>query len=171
MKINEERPAFKIKLTSPDWAVEFIGFGILVLLVFLPIHYLPQLPESIPTHFNSAGVPDGFGSKSSIWFLPATGVFMYLLLTILSAFPQIYNFPVKITARNAMVQYRLATRFIRILKTLILALFLFLCYQTVNTALEKTLGLGKAFLPVFIILTFGIIIFYVIQAMNNRNNS
>jgi uncharacterized membrane protein len=171
MNTVDERHVIKIKLTSPDWALELIGVAVLILLIALPFIYLPQLPERIPTHFNGAGIPDGFGSRNSIWILPATGIFMYLLLTVVSAFPQIYNFPVKITQENALVQYRLATRFIRILKTVILVLFLFLCYQTINTALGKSLGLGKAFLPVFMILTFGSIIFYLVQASNNRKNS
>jgi uncharacterized membrane protein len=127
------------------------------------------LPERIPTHFNGAGVPDGFGAKSSVWTLPAIGVFMYILMTAVSAFPQIFNYPVKITEQNAPVQYRLATRFIRILKTLILVLFLFLSYKTFSTALGKTMGLGKAFLPVFIILTIFPIIFYLVKALNNKH--
>jgi uncharacterized membrane protein len=168
---TEDRPVIKIKLTAPDWAVEFIGLTMLILLFVLPLFYLPQLPERIPIHFNAAGLPDGYGSRSSIWFLPATGVFMYILLTVVSAFPQIYNFPVKITEKNAQVQYRLATRFIRILKTLILILFLYLTYQTINSALSKTLGLGKSFLPVFLIITIFPIIFYVVKALNNKHGN
>ena len=166
---KDDRPVIKIKLTAPDWAVEFVGLAMLILLLILPLIYLPQLPERIPIHFNGAGTPDGYGNKSSIWFLPAVGAFMYFLLTGLSAFPQIYNFPVKITEKNAFVQYRLATRFIRILKTLILILFVYLTYQTINSALQKTLGLGKSFLPVFLIITIFPIIFYVEKALNNKH--
>jgi uncharacterized membrane protein len=160
-----------MKLTAPDWAVEFIGLAILVMLFVLPLHFLSYLPERIPTHFNGAGIPDGYGSRSSIWILPVTGAFMYLLLTLVAAFPQIYNFPVKITENNALVQYRLATRFIRILKTLILILFLFLSFQTVNTALGKSLGLGKSFLPIFLILTLFPLIFYLVKALNNKHSN
>jgi uncharacterized membrane protein len=169
MITKEDRPVIKLKFTSADWAIEFIGLACLTVLFILPIFYLPQLPERIPTHFNGAGIPDGFGAKSSVWILPATGVFMYILMTAVAAFPQIFNFPVKITEENAPVQYRLATRFIRILKSLILVLFLFLSYKTFSTALGKTMGLGKAFLPVFIILTIFPIIFYLVKALNNKH--
>jgi hypothetical protein len=125
----------------------------------------------IPVHFNAAGLPDGFGSKSTLWILPLTAVFLYLLLTVLEAFPNIYNFPVKITPGNAFIQYRLATRLIRILKTILLILFSFISYKTIKTATGDTTGLGKAFLPVFLLITFGVIIIYIVHSLNNRQSS
>jgi uncharacterized membrane protein len=171
MKTNKSQPKIKISLTYIDWLTELTSFVMLVILVSLPLIYRNSLPERIPVHFDINGVANGFGTRSSLWILPLTGVFTYLLLTIVSRFPEIYNFPVKITEVNALVQYRLATRFIRLLKTVILVLFLFLCYKTISLAMGKTSGLGKAFLPVFLILTFGSVIFYLVYALNNRKSS
>jgi uncharacterized membrane protein len=168
---KEERPKIKIKLTYPDWIIEFIGLSGVILLIALALYYLPRLPEKIPIHFNGAGTPDGFGSKASVWIIPVTGVCMYFLLTVLAFFPQIYNFPVKITQGNAFVQYRLATRFIRILKTLLLVLFVYLNYKSLETAMHKASGLGKAFMPAFLLIVFGAIIFYIVLALNNKQNS
>jgi uncharacterized membrane protein len=171
MKTNKSQPKIRISLTYIDWLVELISFALLVVLISLPLIYINSMPERIPVHFDINGVADGFGGKSTLWILPLTGAFTYLLLTIVSRFPEIYNFPVKITEENALVQYRLATRFIRLLKTVILILFLFLCHKTIGLALGKTSGLGKAFLPVFLILTFGPVIFYLVYALNNRKSS
>jgi uncharacterized membrane protein len=171
MMVGKDHPVIKIKLTSVDWAIELIGLASLIMLIVLPLYYLPQLPERIPIHFNGAGAVNGYGSRSTVWSLPVTGVFIYLLLTVLSGFPHIYNYPFKITLQNAQVQYRLASRFMRILRTLILINFLYLTRQTITNALGKTSGLGKAFLPVFMITIFGSIIFYLVLALNNRQNS
>jgi len=171
MKIESARPRIKLKRTSFDWVLEFVAFAFLFILITLPLIYLKDLPGSIPVHFNASGQPDDYGSRSSLFLLPVTGIFMYLLMTILEAFPHIYNFPVKITIENAPVQYRIATRLIRILKTVVLVLFSFISFQTIKTATGGAAGLGKAFLPVFLLLTFAPIIIYLIQSLNNRQNS
>lgn len=171
MDTSDKHPKINIKLATPDWVMELLALAFLVLLIALPFIYLQSLPERIPIHFNGAGQPDGYGNRSSIWILPVTGIFLYLLLSVISAFPHIYNFPVKITNDNAEVQYRIATRLIRVLKVLILLLFCFLSFQTIRTAAGKAAGLGKSFLPVFLLLTFGVIVFYIVVSLNNRRHS
>ena len=171
MKKEPFRPRINLKRTSFDWMLEFVALAFLVILISLPLIYLKKLPETIPVHFNATGQPDGYGSRSTLFLLPMIGIFMYLLMTILEAFPHIYNFPVEITDENAPVQYRIATRLIRILKTVILVLFSFISFQTIKTATGGAAGLGKAFLPVFLLLTFAPIVIYLVQSFNNRHNS
>jgi uncharacterized membrane protein len=171
MKNESVRPKIKLKRTSFDWALEFVAFAFLVTLISLPLIHLKDLPETIPVHFNATGQPDGYGNRSSLWILPLTGTFMYLMFTILEGFPQIYNYPVQITPENAVTQYRLATRLMRFLKTIILVTFSIISFQTIKTATRGAAGLGKVFLPVFLLLTFIPIIIYVVQSLNNRHNS
>jgi uncharacterized membrane protein len=168
---NGPRPRLKLKLSSHDYVIEFLGISFLMILIAIPIFYNDQLPEKVPIHFNAAGMPDGFGGKPSLFILPATGLFMYILLTVLTAFPHIYNFPVTITPENAEVQYRLATRLLRVLKAVILILFSFISWMSVRTAAGNAEGLGKIFLPVFLFLISGIIIIYFMQAQYNKNQS
>jgi hypothetical protein len=103
--------------------------------------------------------------------LPATGLFLYILMTIIEQFPQIYNYPVQITEENAERQYRNAVRLIRVLKTVILIIFSFLSFKTIQTATGNSSGLGKAFLPAFLLITFGVIIFYIVRSVNNSDRS
>ena len=171
MKITDNKknmPKIKIRRKTFDWVIEVIAFVFLAFLIILPLIYYSHLPERIPVHFNGAGQPDGYGGRVTLWILPATSLFLYLLMTILESFPHIYNFPVEITADNAVTQYTLATRLIRILKTVILIIFSFLSYKTITTATGETAGLGKAFLPVFLLVTLGIIVVYVVRSLNNR---
>jgi uncharacterized membrane protein len=162
------RPKIKIRRTTLDWIIEFAAFIFVIILILLPIINYSHLPETIPVHFNAAGEADGYGSKSTLWLLPVTGVFMWLMFTVLESFPQIYNFPVKITPENAVTQYRMATRLLRVLKTVILIIFSFISMKTMDTAGGSASGLGKAFLPVFLILVFGVILVYFVKSVNNK---
>ena len=165
------RPKIKTELTAPDWLAEVVALISLVALILIPILNYNNLPATIPTHFNAVGVPDGYGGKGTLWLLPVIGFFMYLMMTVVQLFPQIYNYPVEITEENAPRQYRNAVRLIRTLKTLIIILFTFLSYKTVQTAAGTAAGLGKAFLPVFLLVTFGTVAFYIAWSLNNRHSS
>lgn len=171
MRPENTTPGIKVRLKTYDWIIEITGFLFAVALLALPFFYMRELPERIPIHFNGAGTPDGYGPRSSIFLLPGIGMVVYLLLTILSGFPNLYNYPVKITPENAVIQFTLASRFIRILKVLVLVLFFYICYQTINTALGLTSGLGKAFLPVFLLLIAGSTVIYFVLARNNIQTS
>lgn len=169
MQKNEALPKIKIRRTTLDWAIEFIGLVFLLILIALPLIFSSQLPERIPSHFNAAGVPDGYGSKLTLWILPVTTVIIYIGMTILEEFPHIFNYPVKITPENAITQYRMGTRLMRILKTALAILFSFLCYKTIQTALGTASGLGKVFLPVSLVLTFGVIVIYIVRSLNSKH--
>ena len=168
MYTGSDRPRIKIGMNSIDWLFEFIAFALIVIHILLLVFYYSDLPGTIPTHFNGAGDPDGYGSKTTLFLIPAFSVFIYLSLTIAAFFPHIYNFPVKITEQNAEIQYRLAIRFLRAIKVLVLLMFAFINYRTVLIALGSTTGLGVVFLPVFLLLFFGVIALYFVQALNNR---
>jgi uncharacterized membrane protein len=169
MENKKNNPKLKISRTTLDWLIEFFALSFLIILIGLPLFFSSELPERIPVHFNFAGEPDGYGTRVTLWILPVTGTLMYMGMTILESFPHIYNYLVDITPENVVKQYRLGTRLIRILKTIILIIFSFISYQTIKTALGSTAGLGKAFLPVFLLITFGTIIIYVVISLNNRH--
>ena len=164
-----QRPKLRLPLTKGDWITEFIGFVFLVFLFILPLRYIPDLPARIPAHFDVAGAPDGYGGKNTLWILPAIGFFLWLLMTVLSRFPHIFNYSVNITAGNAETQYRLATGMMRILKTVILVMFSFISYKTIRTATGNAAGLGRVFLPVMITVTFTVVIVYIVRSLRAKN--
>jgi uncharacterized membrane protein len=168
MQVLKNRPKIKIRLNSADWLVELLGLAFLIIIIVLPLIYFRELPDKIPTHFNGAGHPDGYGSKATLFLFPGIGLFLYSLLTIISFFPHISNYPVKITPKNAEIQYRLANRLLRILKALMLMMFAYICFQTIKMAAGKSAGPGTGILPVLILLTLGATILYIVQSLNNR---
>src|SRR4051794_9461330 len=116
----EERPKLKIELTPLDKAIEFIGLFTLIGMWSLAIYYFFILPDTIPVHFGASGQPDSYGKKATIFILPVTGLIIFMMMSIINKYPQVYNYPVKITAANAAKQYTNGTKIIRYIKTVII---------------------------------------------------
>lgn len=159
------RPRIHIKRDTIDWTMEIAGVVFLLLMIGLPVYYFSELPETIPRHFNAAGEPDGFSQKSIIWVLPTIGLIMYCGMFAINQYPHIFNYPTEITEENAERQYRNVTKMIRTLNVIIAGSFLYIVYRTIRTALGGVNGLGTLFLPIFILLMFGVIGIYVYRAI------
>ena len=168
MLARTNRPRIKISLSLPDWILEVISVAFILIGIILLVVWYKNLPDQVVTHFNSKGEPDGFGNKSTLFLLPAFALFIYILITIVSFFPHYFNFPVKITEKNAEVQYRLAIRMLRVIKAMIIIIFTYLNYQTILTTTGKESGIGIVFLPVFLLLLTGSMIVYLVLSFNNR---
>ena len=123
-----------------------------------------HLPKTIPIHFNSAGVADGLGNKSTILTLPIILVILTILMSLVSKFPHQFNYPNKITPENALRQYKLATNLIRYLKLAIVFIFSQITVSTIWIANGKKTGLGVWFLPLSIGIIFTLIILFVFQS-------
>ncbi len=146
-KPEPDRPMVRPEMEPIDWLIE--ASAILGLMIFLGfvIYHFQRLPETIPSHFDGSGKPDGWDDKSTFWALPVIAFFIYFLLTFISLIPNRFNYAVKITPANAMKQYTLAIRLIRYLKAAIIWLFFYISMATVRVALYNGQGLTIWFLP------------------------
>ncbi|MEI7981017.1 MAG: DUF1648 domain-containing protein [Bacteroidota bacterium] len=162
---KQDRPLVRPEVTPIDWLLE--ALALIGLLAFLGVmaFYFSKLPETIPSHFDSAGNPDGFESKSSIWVLTGVSLFIYILMSFINLIPQRFNFPVKITPQNALRQYTLAMRMIRSLKVVLIWMFFYINLTTIRVSMHTASGLGVWFLPVSMGMVFGPIIVYMVFAM------
>lgn len=136
----------------------------------LTLYTLFKLPTTIPTHFNALGQADDYGNKLTILILPILATIIYLGLTQLNKYPQIFNYMTKINEDNAQKQYTIATRTLRFLKLAILVIFSLLILLTYLTATGITNGLGFWFLP----LTSGLLLIPIIisirQSLKKKDN-
>lgn len=159
----EKRPRIKIEPTSLDKVVDLAGWLILAFLWVMILLNYADLPDTIPTHFNAAGKADDYGSKSTIFMLPVIATILYAGMTRLNLFPHIFNFPMKITAENALRQYTSSTQMIRYVKLVIVFLFTLIVFKTMQTATGKSDGLGFWFLPLVLMLVLTPVIFFLIR--------
>ena len=161
----EERVKLEIKLTAIDKAIELAGwFSIVVIWVLAIINY-NDLPDIIPTHYNATGKADSFGGKATILTLPLIVTILFAGLTAINKFPHIFNYPANITKENAQRQYTMVTRLIRYLKLVIVIIFGFITYQTIQNAGGKADGLGKCFLPIMLATVFAPLIWFIVKSV------
>lgn len=164
----KERLKLKLELTQADKTVEIIGWLLIFAVWGLTIINYQSLPDIIPTHYNGAGVADGFGDKWMILTLPLVATVLFVGLTILNKFPHIFNYPTEITTDNALRQYTNATRLIRYLKVIIVVIFGLIAFQTIRHANGQTEGLGIWFLPMTMGLIFIPLIYFLIKSTKTK---
>ena len=151
---KKNQPLIKIDWTPVDWILEGLTIIGLLTLLGAVIYYFPRLPETIPSHFNGSGQPDGYESKSFFWVLPAITVFLYILLTLINLIPHKFNYPVTITPQNAIKQYTMGTRLIRYIKMILVWMFFYINWAVIQSANHPGQGLGLWFMPVFLAVIF-----------------
>ncbi|MDR9398545.1 MAG: DUF1648 domain-containing protein [Salibacter sp.] len=149
-----DRPQINLSLSSFDKWIEVLGWLALLAIWILSIYQYFFLPDEIPIHFNLSGEPDNYGSKGFILSLPVIASLLFLGLTALNNYPHLFNYPSEITQENAEVQYRLATRLIRILKFSIVLIFLLLAVKVSLITNSDFVLLGPFLMPVILGLVF-----------------
>lgn len=163
-----DRPKLTLPRTGLDWSIELLAAtGLLLGLYHLMVNY-PDLPQSIPTHFNFAGEADSWGDKATIWILGAGIIVLYSVLTFTSRIPHLYNYPFQITSENAERQYRIARTFITVLKAEVVWLFASIISGTIDVAFGKSGRLEPSMLFLFLGLILASIIVYFVFARRAR---
>lgn len=163
-----ERPKLKLTLTTFDIALELLGWLALIALWGLTLVHFSDLPNTIPTHYNAAGKIDAYGSKNTIFILPIIGSVLFAGLTVLNRFPHIFNYPTEITPDNALRQYTNATRMIRVLKFVLVFIFVLIQLKTMQSAIGNTNGLGIWFLPATLLLIFIPLAYFVVKSVSAK---
>jgi uncharacterized membrane protein len=122
-----------------------------------------HLPDRIPTHFNFAGQPNGWGSPSSLMELPVVAVVIYLGMTLLARFPESFNYPVEVTAENRPRLEALTLDLIAWMKMEMVCLFAWIQWVIIEMARRGRGDLSfMALLPVFLVALFGTIIWFIV---------
>lgn len=122
-----------------------------------------QIPDQIPKHYNGVGEIDSWGSKYTLLFCPIVAVFMYLGIGLLEKYPEIWNTGVEITKKNKVQIYSVIKNMIVTLKFVMVFIFTYITY---NDTLVRPLP--GWFTPGSLLLTFGPMVFFLIQIYRKR---
>ena len=148
----------KVKKSISDYIMDILCW---VLVIGIPIYLIiawKNIPNEIPMHYDAMGNVDRLGEKSELLILPIMTFLMCSFISVLELFPQVWNTGVKITEENKERVFRVLKNMIKTTKLIVVADFSFM---TINSILGKNLPVW--FSPVFIILIFGDIIFWLIK--------
>lgn len=159
----KDRPKIKIPKNRWDYLIEALGFGAILFLLIYPSIYYSDLPQEIPIHYGANGKPDNFGDKMSLFTLPLIGIVIYIGIYYLSRYPHLFNYATEINHENAFDQYQKASRLLRFTNTVVIFVFAYILYSSVQTALGNQNGLGDSFLWIFIALMASPIVIYLLS--------
>jgi len=90
-----------------------------------------NIPDKIPGHYNAMGEVDRWGNKGELVVLPIIGWIMYIGITVLEHFPQVWNTGVTITEDNKTRIYRILKNMIGTTKLLVVGVFVFLLEELI----------------------------------------
>lgn len=155
------RPKIKLQYSQPERFLQILSVAALLVMTALTVYSMIHLPATIPTHFDAAGRADAWGGKGSLLFLPILSFLMYAGMTVLERFPWIYNYAVEITEKNAAAQYKTARLMLEWLKLIVVSIFLYIQWQTAQAAKGLSTGLGTLFLPVSMVVLFGVMGYFI----------
>ena len=112
------------KMRTINRIANIICIIVIAIMVILLVLNWNSLPDKVPTHFTFDGTADAFGSKSSLLREPIIAAALYLLITVAQHFPQIWNFPVQLTAENMEREYLMGSIMLNAVKVMMTILFL-----------------------------------------------
>ena len=147
----------KIRRTIPDRVLEGLSLlGMAGTTLYLIVCW-DSFPDRIPAHHNAAGEIDRWGGKGELLFLPVMMWILYIGITLIQRFPQIWNTGVQVTPVNGARVYRTLMYMVKTLKLIITAGLSFLSIFGVTGK-----NLPVWFLPVFLGVTFADLIFWLV---------
>lgn len=163
---STERP----QITGPwlpasawEWIVEALSLAILLFwVVYLAIDW-DALPDKVPTGFGFNGLPRRFGSRAFLWLLPGLGLGIYALLTWLSRKPNLHNYHVQVTAKNAPRIYALSRAALNLTKLEMVALFGYIEWKMLQTARGAAEGLYPWSVPIAVVVMLATSIYPVLR--------
>lgn len=161
----------KPKLNIPKSSLQR-AFDILTSIAFAAgIVYLiavwGQIPDQIPAHYNGAGEVNRWGSKWELILLPVIAIFLALGMSFLEKHPEWHNY-MNLNEGNIEFQYQNSILLLNVMKNECVLLFVYLNYQTVQVALGKAESLGILFLPIFLVMLFGTMIFFIGRSIKHK---
>lgn len=153
----------KIRLTIVDIIMEVLSFITVVGTTLYLIISWGSLPDTIPMHYNLSGEIDRWGSKGELIFLPVMMWIIYLGITLMQRFPQIWNTGVTVTPENRERVYRTLKYMVESLKLIVVVDFSLL---TIFSATGRNLPVWFTF--VFLGVLAGDLVFWLVRLVRRR---
>ncbi len=131
-------------------------------LTAMAIHGTPPLPARIPTHFDAAGNINGWGEPRMLWLLPVVAICLDGALTLVSFFPQLFNYPVRVTPANRPRLEAITLNMIAWLQAELACLFFWIQCAIIRSARTGRNSMSPVLLVSAIALIFATVVAHII---------
>ena len=167
MKLNNQpvKPV-RVPPTRFDRVLDLAALFLIVLLWVLAIKFYIDAPEKVPTGFDAAGNPRGWGSPAFYFLISGMGTLYAVAIFFAAYFPQFINMPVVLKESTIVPQSALMIRCCRWLNIVGLAMFLFILLHMAGyqyEALRMDASLFVAGMMGNVVLILGFIIYYSVR--------
>ena len=113
-----------------------------VLIVIYGIHLAlvyNTLPQMVADHYDFAGNPDSYGNRIGLVMEPLISIMIVVIMDLVSNFPDLWNYPVKVTEENREFLYKVTLLMVSILKIIVTALLLYMGLCSMYSFLPPTM--------------------------------
>lgn len=121
------------------------------------------IPAEIPAHYNAAGEVDRMDGKAGILMLPIMAWILYIMISVIEMFPQVWNTGVTVTEANKARVYGISRSMLLLIKLYIAVDFTFMA-----ACMAKGQALPVWFTPVFLVVMFGTIIVHIVLLFRSK---
>ena len=146
---------------------ELIAAAGLVFAAAVVADFYSRLPERIATHFNGVGMANGFGAKSTLWVLVGIAAVLYGILSAISLLPRVVNLKRPLAPEREKVVLAESMAMVGWIKAVVCWMFAYLCLAMVRNGMGLQVGLGAWFLPVTLVVVFGICGVYLVRILRS----
>jgi uncharacterized membrane protein len=146
----------RVKTVRELIALAGLGFAVAVVADFYS-----RLPERIATHFNEAGVANGFGARSTLWVLVGVAVLLYATLSAISFVPRVVNLKRPLAPEREKVVLAESMAMVGWIKAEVCWMFAYICLAMIRNGMGLQVGLGRWFLPVTLVVVLGTCAIYM----------
>jgi len=116
--------------------------GMLANFILVAMRY-PYLPDQVPRHYGITGKPSGWSSKRIIWAYP-----LILLVTLVAMAGVVLG----VGGKPGPEELRTTLRQISLISAFVVVFSLALTLRTFAVAEKRAEGLGRLFLPAFVVV-------------------
>lgn len=124
-----------------------------------------KAPDMIPNHYNELGEVESYISKNSVFLVLGILLVVYLPGFLISKYPDIYSYVVKINDKNRESQYNMAATFVKVLNLEIVMLFAYIQLKVLE---ENPSKISIVFMVVPLIIIFGTLGIYIRSSLKKR---
>jgi len=134
---------------------DLIALTGLVFAIAVVADFYSRLPERIATHFNGAGVANGFGGRATLWLLVGIALLLYVTLSAIERIPRVVNLKKPLAPEREKVVLAESMAMVGWIKVEICWMFAYICLAMVRNGMGLQVGWGRWFLPMTLVVVLG----------------